>query len=408
MLPRATVALPPSLMGVLERFRPCFTAPSFETFCMLMAGFIACAGTRTVCGMLSGAGLARVWPHDRAHTFFSRRRWSAEELGLTLAQMVVDLLVVEGEPVLVAVDGTLFRRRGTKVWAASWFHDGSAPQAHATGYGNNWVIVAIVVHLPFMTRPVALPVLAGLVKKDTVSASRLEVARRLVLAPAEALPGRRIDVVGDAAYVGKVLTTLPARVSWTSRLRKDAALYALPPASVPGRRGRRRLKGARLPSPAQLAAGLTFTDVTVRRYRRTEVVRAASLTCLWYGVFGPRPVQVVLVQAPSGALELALVSTDTSATPAAIIERYAARWSIESAILDAKQAFGVGAPWCKLRSIRTRRIAETVEGTDGGIVRCGGPDAFVAGLVALVEGTQLAGIIGDGGVVGKRRLKVLR
>lgn len=59
-------------------------------------------------------------------------------------------------------------------------------------------------------------------------------------------------------------------------------------------------------------------------------------------MFGPRPVQVVVVQAPNGTLELALVSTDTSAMPAAIIERYSARWSIESAILDAKQGFGIG------------------------------------------------------------------
>jgi hypothetical protein len=29
---------------------------------MLTAGFIACGGVRTVCGMLDGCGLGRVWP----------------------------------------------------------------------------------------------------------------------------------------------------------------------------------------------------------------------------------------------------------------------------------------------------------------------------------------------------------
>src|SRR5208282_5859012 len=58
---------------------------------------------------------------------------------------VVALLVPAGEPVTVAIDDTLFRRRGKKVWAASWFHDGSAPGPAKTGYGNNWVIVAIPV-----------------------------------------------------------------------------------------------------------------------------------------------------------------------------------------------------------------------------------------------------------------------
>ena len=82
----------------------------------------------------------------------------------------MSLLVPAGEPVTVAIDDTLFRRRGKKVWAASWFHDGSAPGPAKTGYGNNWVILAVVVRLPFCSRPVAVPVLAKLVIKGTSSA----------------------------------------------------------------------------------------------------------------------------------------------------------------------------------------------------------------------------------------------
>ena len=67
-------------------------------------------GKRTVCGMLSGAGLSRLRPHDRAHWFFSRARWDAGELGLAAARLVVALLAPAGEPVLVAIDDTLFKR----------------------------------------------------------------------------------------------------------------------------------------------------------------------------------------------------------------------------------------------------------------------------------------------------------
>ena len=108
-------------------FGPLFTAPSFRTFCGLACGFFAQTGRRTVCGMLAGAGLSRDWPHDRAHWFLARARWSADDLGLAAAKLVVKLLVPAGEPVVVAIDDTLARRRGKKVWAASWFHDGSAP-----------------------------------------------------------------------------------------------------------------------------------------------------------------------------------------------------------------------------------------------------------------------------------------
>ncbi len=64
MLPDVT--LPASLPALLAVFAPCFTTPSFRTFCALACGFLGQTGKRTVCGMLTGAGLSRIWPHDRA------------------------------------------------------------------------------------------------------------------------------------------------------------------------------------------------------------------------------------------------------------------------------------------------------------------------------------------------------
>jgi hypothetical protein len=329
-------------MTLLTAFAPLFTAPSFRTFTMLACGFLAQPGRRTVCGMLSGAGLARLWPHDRAHWFFSRARWNPDDLGLAAAKLVVALLVPAGGPVLVAIDDTLFRRRGKKVWAASWFHDGSAQGKHKTGRGNNWVVLAIVVSLPFCTRPFALPVMAKLVVKGTSSASRLWLARRMTSSLADALPGRDLHAVADSAYAGEELKKLGKNVTWTTRLRKDAALHGLPPERT-GKRGRPRVRGARLPKLAGLAAATAFTQVTVTRYGKTETVQTAAITCLWYTVFGTRPVQVVLVRDKSASgYDLALVTTDLNASPAQVIERYAARWSIEVAIEDAKQEFGAG------------------------------------------------------------------
>ena len=74
----ATLPFPASLASLLAAFGPVFTAPSFRTFCGLACGFVAQTGKRTVCGMLAGAGLARLWSHDRAHSFFSRARWDPD------------------------------------------------------------------------------------------------------------------------------------------------------------------------------------------------------------------------------------------------------------------------------------------------------------------------------------------
>jgi hypothetical protein len=59
---------------VLAAFRPCFTAPTFEMFTALVAGLPAQPVSRTICGMLTGAGLAQVWHHSRAHRFFPSTR----------------------------------------------------------------------------------------------------------------------------------------------------------------------------------------------------------------------------------------------------------------------------------------------------------------------------------------------
>src|SRR5215470_8059499 len=95
--------LPASLAGLLWMLRPCFTGPSFRTFCGLAAGLAGQVRRRTVCGMLLGAGLSRCWPHDRAHYFFAGAAWDLDELGLAVARIVVSLLVPPGGAVTVAV-----------------------------------------------------------------------------------------------------------------------------------------------------------------------------------------------------------------------------------------------------------------------------------------------------------------
>ncbi len=80
-----------------------------------------------------------MWQHCRAHRFFSAARWCPRQVGLVLAGLVVAHLLTAGAPITVAVDDTLFRRRGKKVHGAGWFHDGSAAGQVKLGYGNNWL-----------------------------------------------------------------------------------------------------------------------------------------------------------------------------------------------------------------------------------------------------------------------------
>jgi hypothetical protein len=363
--------LPPSLDGLVASFRSCFTAPSYRTFTALVVGMIAQPGRRTVCGMLTGAGLAGVWHHARAHRFFSQARWDVDQVGVVLLRLVIDHLVPAGAPVTVAVDDTLFKRSGRKVALAGWHHDGAAKDRHRrnrVAWGHCWVVVGVVVVLPMVRRPVCLPVAAALYPPR--GASKQVLACRLVNRIAGACPGRRIHVVGDAWYAGMDGAPgaavgagrgrgLPDNVTVTARLRANAVLNAIA-TPVAGAGGRPRRIGHRIGTPQQLAATLTWTRATAHRYGATVTVELAEATVLWYGVYRSRAVRVVLLREPGvpakAGYHLALITTDLHTSAADLITRYAARWSIEVAFEDAKQHTGVGQARNRTRTAVTRTV----------------------------------------------------
>jgi len=353
-----TLTLPRSLADLLIAFGPCFTQPTFRTFQALVAGFLAQPGQRTVTGMLVGAGLAGRRHHDLAYRFFATARWSADQLGLCLLDLITAMLVPAGAPLLLATDDTLWRRSGPKLHGAAWHHDGNGPGRHRPAWGHRWVVVGVIVQLPFLTRAVCLPVLARLWIPGERDRTPLMLARELLDLATGHLGDRPVHLVGDAAYIGKPLRGLPAHVTVTARLRCDAALYA--PAPPPtGRRGRPRVKGDRLPELIVLAAMTRYqwTAVQVRCYGRTLDREVLAIGCLWYRALGGQLVQVVLsrpVGSPDG-YQLALVTTDLAATPQAVIERYADRWSEETTFLDGRHLAGVGQA-----RTRTRRSVERV------------------------------------------------
>ena len=128
--------VPSSLAGLLSLLSGCFSQPTFETFSMLVVGFTGRVRDCTVTGMLQAAGLAGCWHHSRAHDFFARRCWDADELGLPLLDFLVVVFAGRDAPVRLAVDDTLFGRSGRKVWGAHYLHDGAQPEGSGRGPGG--------------------------------------------------------------------------------------------------------------------------------------------------------------------------------------------------------------------------------------------------------------------------------
>jgi hypothetical protein len=121
------------------------------------------------------------------------------------------------------------------VHSGGWFHDGSAAGQVKLGFGNNCVVAAIIVTLSWVSRPIAVPVLATLAVKDV--RSKPDLARDLVGALAERFGDRAIHVVTGAAYGCRAFAGLGHDMTVTTRARSERRVLRTRPGpeSAPGR-----------------------------------------------------------------------------------------------------------------------------------------------------------------------------
>ncbi len=338
MLPPVSLPMPATWRDLLQELAPAFSRRSTHQLFVALACGMILADRSTVVAMAAAAGMAQRW--RRACWFFSGAAWDVGAVGLAVARLVVKYLLADGDPVIVAVDGTFFRRWGRKVFQARWAYDGAAQGGKKVAFGNTWVIAAIVCRVPFCSSPVALPVLFRL-WRGKGTASQVELAAQMLGLLAAAFPGRDVHGTGDAAFHGESLVV--AGTTWTTRLPANAVLYGPRPPRT-GRRGRPRVKGDRLGTCAQVAASATWADTVINAYGHHTAVQVADAEALWHGSFKTAPGRVVLVRAPGSpkAYDLGLFTLDTKADPAAIAERYSWRWPIEPSNATGKQILGVG------------------------------------------------------------------
>lgn len=355
------VLLAPSLLPLVEALAGCFTAPSFVTFQHILAGWIMCLDRHTVTGVLRASGAVGKKHHTSFHRFFRQAQWNLDAVGLCLLRLAVKLLPAD-EHVVLAVDDTLGRHTGKHIRAASMHHDPllSTRTKAVFHWGHVWVVLAVVVRVPLWDKTFALPVLARLYRTEKLCKKerrpfrkKTELAAEMIAVAAAALPARKIRVVGDNAYANRsVVRSLPGNVDFIGRARPDAALFALP---RPQRMGRPRVKGERVPSPAQRARGTDgWTRVKVRVYGRTVRVHVKVFDALWYSVGHGRLMRFAIIRGwPGHKEDDVLCSTDTTLRAEQIIEAYCLRWSLEVTFHEAKGRLGFEDP-----QNRTERAVE--------------------------------------------------
>ena len=380
-----------SLVELLGRFRECFSRPeSFAVFQPVVAAWILCLRCRTLTEVWQLTGLGPKMHFDAIYSFFSNAQWDWDELGVLLCLLILTRLLPSGM-VSIAVDDTLCHKRGKRVAFGGVFLDPvlSTKSHKILRFGLNYVVVALVLHLPFRRdRYFAFPVLWRVYRKKGQEGhyKRTQLAARLISHLAEAIPERSFSLVADSAYINTaVLSHLPENVDVIGPLPKKAALYLPPPPKVEGQKGAPRKKGLRLPNPTQLLEkpellqelakqhseafaqvsawnpqGWSAQEVELTLPKGKKKVRVQTLHgMLWYHACKQNPVTVALIHDPEGEWrDEVLVSTRVGATAEEMILEYGKRWSVELAFHDSKQYLGLEDP-----EVRTPRSVERAHPT---------------------------------------------
>lgn len=326
-------------MSLVEYFLPIFTRPTREIFIRLTMGWILCTARRTITGILPFADPLGIRAHDAYHRFLPDGRWKMSGLWKTLAMILVHCFCRNGT-ITLALDDTLFHRSGRKVEGAGYWRDAvrSTKAKIVYAWGLNLVVLTLQIQPPWGGEPLGLPINMRLHRKK--KASLIELAEQMLDEVRQRLPQRRFRVVGDGFYAtlaGKEL----AGIAIISRMKRNAELYDLPPASPQKRRGRPRKKGRRLPCPEKMAGrARTWQKVKVRERGKIKPRLVHAREVLWYRVCR-RPVLLVISRDPEGKeKDDFFFTTDITMTPAEVIGMYADRWSIEDTFKYTKQYLG--------------------------------------------------------------------
>src|SRR4051794_36249063 len=318
----------------------------------LFVGALLARGRRTVTSWIRAAGLND--EYRRCYTTVAAAGSRPDRIAARLLREVVRPLVADADRLTFAVDDTPTERYGRKVQGAGVHHNPTpGPAGGPFVYGHVWVVLGLLARHPAWGIA-ALPLLARLYvrQKDLAGIApkhrpafrtKLELAAALVRWAVSWLGhlGKPVWVVADGAYA-KATFLKPMRalaVTVVSRLRKDAALWTVPGARVPHRRGPNRIYGEhRIDLAKRAGQKRGWTVGTFDLYGKPTEKKYKTFVATWRPAGGA--IRVVLVDEPKGWV--AFFCTDTDATVADILGCGAGRFSLEITFRDVKEVVGAG------------------------------------------------------------------
>lgn len=317
----------------------------------LLLGALLASGRRTVTSWFRAGDLCEDWRQGYVTVCAVGRQ--VEHMAITAQHRAK--AVLEHRRLLLGIDDSPTARYGPQVEGAGIHHNptpGPAGEKHV--YGHVWVILsALAQHEDWGTIP--LPLQAQLYIRscdiDKLPPERrrpfktkleLAVEQLCWLSPWVDGDFEEHWVAADGAYAKRPFLIPARRAGWVvvSRLRKDAALWDLPPTERrPGQRGPMPTYGKNRISLAKRAGQQRGWQQVVCVQYGQEVTKTVKTFLATYRPAGGM-IRVVLVKEGDGWVPF--FCTDPNATVEDILEAASDRTSLEQMHKDVKEVWGAG------------------------------------------------------------------
>ena len=356
---------------IFEGFAKLFSKRIWKQSKILLIGAILSPAERTVAAALRVMGLSGEKHFQNYHRVLNRAVWSSLEASHILLGLLISTFASNG-PIIMGLDDTIERRCGAKIKAKGIYRDPvrSSHSHFVKASGLRWLSLMLLAPIPWAKRVWALPFLTVLAPSERYYTGKArkhkkltEWAHQMVLQVRRWLPKRLLVVVADSSFAVIdllwQLRQLKNPICMITRFRLDTALYE-PVKPEPGKMGRPRKKGKRLPTLEKIAEDkLTrWKRLTVQEWygEKKRDIEITSKTAVWFhSGKPPLPIRWVIVRDPKKVFKTqALLCTDIKVSAEQIIEWFVRRWQVEVTFHEVRTHLGVETQrqWADLSILR--------------------------------------------------------
>ena len=363
----SSIQFPESFVKMILPFEGDFTRRSFRHFQVVLASVLLGKPKKTV---TAGIRLLGVVGHFcNPHRFLGRYKWKLINVIGSLFGLLQKGLSL-GTDLVFALDDTLVPKYGAKIFGRGCHFDHACrPNRPKYILGHNWVVIGLLYHWDLFSKWLCFPLLAQLfipekaLAKGQAFRSRIQIAVEMV-AQMKTLVRSSFTLVADGLYAKKDLIRfcIAEGITFISRLRCDASLYAIPkPPKVKGR-GRPRKYGKKLGTLGELGAQRKgFVSYRLKLYGTMRTVAVKRIVAMWKPAGAP--VAVFITQFEGEKSLAYFFSTDLILDVERMLTLVAARWSIENLFHDMKEHLGMKHWQCRIEGAVVRSVPLTCVAT---------------------------------------------